>query len=840
MVSGPPGAGRTRLAREVSRELAARGRRVEWVTCTRAISTIPLGALAHLGPVDGARGDLAGAWQALAANLDVGRGNGRPAVVVVDDAHLLNDLCAALVLKLVLTRTAAVLLTVSDDAPGPDLVETLWKDGLAVRLDLGPLTRRHVEEILEAALGGLVESRTSEQLWRTSGGSAVFLREVVSTSREAGHLTGVDGLWRWDGIVELTQRLRALVRTRLGELTAAEREALELLTLGVPLELSDLVALTSAEVVASLERRGLVVVAHGSRRPLLTVAQPLHAQVLHAQLPHATASDLRRRLVATASVQRWVREDPLRVSQLLLRPDTLPAGPAVLTRAATQANGRSDHHLAEQLARSALQHAPHVAACVALAESLRWQGRHSEAEQVAGQAALLAGPGRERESLDTTRALNLFHGLGRVEDALGLSGSAPGGDVPGAVGVLLRVMAGHPHDHDDLDEERLSRGTDDPRVRLWVAVARTTGLAMLGHIPEALGSAAEGWRALAACGPETESSAASAALASGELMALELSGQLERHQAKMHELHEMAMARSASAMDGIAALGLGSGLLAAGRPVEAVRWLVEAAATLVRSDPIGSLRLCRARQAQAHALLGDPTRARAALAGARAPSAVHVFDPELLLAESWLAASEHREDDAAEAAIEAASLAARLGQRPVEARALHTAARLGRADEMTGRLRQLSDELGDRLLHAFALQADAAASGSGERLDDVAAEFARIGAQALAADARAQAAEAHRDAGHRRQASASAASAVSLARSGGGIHTPALDGLVPYELTGRERQVATLAAEGVSNHEIARRLVLSVRTVETHLARVYDKLGINGRGALRGALTAES
>jgi DNA-binding NarL/FixJ family response regulator len=173
----------------------------------------------------------------------------------------------------------------------------------------------------------------------------------------------------------------------------------------------------------------------------------------------------------------------------------------------------------------------------------------------------------------------------------------------------------------------------------------------------------------------------------------------------------------------------------------------------------------------------------------------------------------------------------------VEARALHTAARLGRAGQTSERLRQLSEELGDRLLHAFAVQADAAASGSGERLDDVAGEFAELGAQALAADARAQAAEAHRDAGHRRQASASAACAASLARSGGGIRTPALEGLVPYALTGREREVATLASQGLTNQEIARRLVLSVRTVETHLARVYDKLGINSRGALRQALT---
>ncbi len=853
VVSGPPGAGRTRLAQEVRRALEARARRVEWVTCTRGIAAIPLGAIAHLVPTNGSGADPAVAWQAMASNLGTAGEDGGPAVVVIDDAHLLNDLCAALVLKLVLTRTAGVVLTVSDPAPAPDLVDALWKDGLAVRVDLGPLTRRHVEDVLEAVLGDQVESRTCEQLWRTSGGSAVFLRELVAAGREAGHLTRVDDLWRWDGAVELTQRLRSLVRSQLGELTADERAALELLAIGVPLELSDLVALTSAEVIAALERRGLVVVLteQVSRRALAVLAQPLHAQVLHAQLPQAAAGEFRRRLAATTSVQRWVREDPVRASTLLLEPDTLLADPTVLARAAAQANGRSNHHLAERLARSALQHGPEhgpehgpdVAARVALAESLRWQGRYTEAEQVAAEAAAIATPGWERQSLDTTRALNLFHGLGRVEDALALSGSdsgvSAGDDVAHAAGVLLCVLAGRPHGYEDLTEERLGGGSDDPRVRLWAAAARTTGLALLGHIPEALDSAAGGWTALAACDGETESSAACAVLAFGELMALELSGRLEQHQAKMDEFHELAMARAASALDGVAALGLGSGLLAAGRPVEAVRWLSEAAATLVRSDPIGSLRLCRARQAQAHALLGDPTNARAALASVRALSPVRAYDPELLLAESWLAASEHRQDDAGDAAIKAASLAAQLGQRPVEGRALHTAARLGRAGEMIDRLEQLSEELGDRLLHAFAVQADAAASRSGERLDDVADEFAQLGAQALAADARAQAAEAHRNAGHRRRASASAAYAVSLARSGGGIHTPALDGLVPYALTGREREVATLAAQGVSNQEIARRLVLSVRTVETHLARVYDKLGINNRGALRDTLTAE-
>jgi ATP/maltotriose-dependent transcriptional regulator MalT len=48
-------------------------------------------------------------------------------------------------------------------------------------------------------------------------------------------------------------------------------------------------------------------------------------------------------------------------------------------------------------------------------------------------------------------------------------------------------------------------------------------------------------------------------------------------------------------------------------------------------------------------------------------------------------------------------------------------------------------------------------------------------------------------------------------------------------LTAREREILELLATGLTNREIAQRLVLSARTVETHVARVTGKLGVNSR-----------
>lgn len=61
------------------------------------------------------------------------------------------------------------------------------------------------------------------------------------------------------------------------------------------------------------------------------------------------------------------------------------------------------------------------------------------------------------------------------------------------------------------------------------------------------------------------------------------------------------------------------------------------------------------------------------------------------------------------------------------------------------------------------------------------------------------------------------------------MHVAAAGEMVIEELTRRERQVLLLIRRGLSNKEIARELVITVKTVEWHVTNVLGKLGADNR-----------
>lgn len=139
-----------------------------------------------------------------------------------------------------------------------------------------------------------------------------------------------------------------------------------------------------------------------------------------------------------------------------------------------------------------------------------------------------------------------------------------------------------------------------------------------------------------------------------------------------------------------------------------------------------------------------------------------------------------------------------------------------------------------------AAHARALAAADADALNDVSIQWERMGDVLAAADAAAWAARSFSERRLTGSAALAAARAHRLAERCEGARTPALLAAAsPLRLSDREREVVMLAAQGMSNREIAARLVVSVRTVEGHLYRVGQRLGVSDRSELAALLGRE-
>nr|WP_280507397.1 helix-turn-helix transcriptional regulator [Nocardia flavorosea] len=67
--------------------------------------------------------------------------------------------------------------------------------------------------------------------------------------------------------------------------------------------------------------------------------------------------------------------------------------------------------------------------------------------------------------------------------------------------------------------------------------------------------------------------------------------------------------------------------------------------------------------------------------------------------------------------------------------------------------------------------------------------------------------------------------------------TEAPTGSAAVTLTKRERQVADLVAQGLSNKQIAAKLVISQRTAQSHVEHILTKLGFSSRAQIAAWIT---
>lgn len=838
VLMGPAGVGKTRLARELTASVDGDdGVDCEWVIATRAAATIPFGPLVHLLP--GARVGGAAERTALfaaAADALAARAGRRSLVLGVDDAHLLDASSAALILHLVLTGTTKVVATVRTGEPVEDPIIALWKDGGALRLDLQALSEAETGAMVSAGLAGHVERATSTWIYQSTQGNPLFVSELVTGALEAGTMVRAGGgAWRWNGRMVPTRRLMDAVGVRLASVSPPGRRALELLALGEPLDVALLEALTGSEAIVEADRAGFVSVEGEAAGLRLRLAHPLYGEVLRAAMPPMVARARYRELAdAMAQVPGETEDDVVR--QVVWRLESGgTSSPELLVRAAERASSQLDHELARRLAQRACDAGGGFHAALALGEACNRLQLFTDAE-----AAL--APWEEAHSDDAAacrylygRVHALHWGQGCTADAhsyLERAGSSRPqrwwGQLVRAVQAHLLALDGHLDEALELGRPLTEETGVDERARLQAASPVAMALSLHARTDTAL--AVLDRASASDARPWAELGDIHTWLQAQRIVALLVSGRLRELEDLLVPMHVQAVERRDHHARASSAMLLGRVALQRGMVGTARRWLEEAISPARGADPGGVLSGSLAVLSQAQSQAGDVSGARAAweeaMARRRPPSRWQEGD--LAVAEVWLVAAE---GDLVRAAQLARHFADDLAATPYfSATLLHQAVRLGSLPAPgTRRLTSLGMAAESPWIKGLAAHARALAADDGAALEQAASTFEGFGALLMAAEASSQAARAHHRGGLVTVARRCAARSRHLAERCVDARSPALviDDTLP--LTGREREVAVLAGRGLTNGHIADRLVLSVRTVESHLYRVYAKLGVHRR-----------
>jgi hypothetical protein len=679
VVLGPDGCGKSTLARLAVEQFVRRHPTIitRWVTGTPTERMVPFGAFSHLVDIADI-GKPAALLRAARASLARHDPQG-DLLLVVDDAHDLDILSATLVYQLALVGAARMVVTARADA-APDAIAALWADGLLERIDID-------------APGGATEKSEPAE---------------------------VDAF--------------------IAELPAPARAVLDYLAVEEPLSLADLTVLAGDGAVDEAVEWGAAETRVRDERqgdPVVYTAHPLFAARARAALGGDGARQRRTELVMLRSDHPSDRLiDRLRLASLALDSDA-PQPVAEVVAAAQQALRLGDLALGERLARSALERSGGLAARLALAHALAWQGRGREADAVLGavdsdaltEAALmdwallraanqfwmLSEPERATAFLRTIRNRVAEAGPRITLDALSATFAMNAGNVGHAVKVAHAVLA--------------SPSADDQAVA-WAASAAALCSARQGRFDDVETLAQ---RALAAEHPGL----LRFTIGLGQTTALLMAGQLDEARQLAQQFTDFAELQQPGRS--IGEVLLAHVLIAEGEFGQAAALLGPAAATLERTGyswgPLSLMLL-------ATALAQQEDIAAAAKALSRAESRhgtkSALFTPELGVARAWRMASVRDSHGAVAAARDAARMAERGGQSAVALRAWYEAVRLGdiRAADPLARLAgEIDCVVGEiALAHARAL-----ATGDGAALHAVAQELAAVGMRAAAADAAAQA-----------------------------------------------------------------------------------------------------
>jgi DNA-binding CsgD family transcriptional regulator/tetratricopeptide (TPR) repeat protein len=919
MISGEPGVGKTRLAREIldrhEAEIVSlsahgyplatttafgmwadgldpvlRGRSREEVVRLCGGFVDDLAELLHsVAAVRGSGPERAPPRLRLLAGLACVLGNltrGVPLVVILDDVHL-ADASSWETLRYLARhppdrRMLVLAIARPADLAALDLAAQvlfdLDQDGLLTRLELKPLDRQMVGDLAEVVLDRRPPAALVDWLADRSRGNALFTIGLLRALVEEGANLAAPRLDRMP--VGLTQRVVSDIR----QLAEAERSMLELLAvLGRPIDSGSLVTLSGQQpdelepILATLVAGGALVNDERGRELTYEIHHPLVRDAIYQAIGRARRRTLHRWLahgllrahhlaeaashfaksadigdkeaietlcgaMSQAEHREAYRESLELLSALV---DLLPAGDerwlevleAMLAGAEWVVDHRADVQEAtaikamraiDMLLDGSSDAARRATVKFRLANFLAWgAGDLVEAEGVAGEARqLFETAGDHRAGLLAARELAWVRGLRGNFAAMEAGGRrvVAAAEAEGERFVIMQGLAtiglatqfqGKFHETDGVLLRALAIAAEDRKVYRLTAIQATlaSSLAFQGKVSEAQALMEEAKR----LNPDYR-----------DTILVELETQLHWVSGNFRAAVECAREAVAWSPSGTSRRRVGGMALGAAAAVEtgdvaqAELFLARARAGLGGRDWSMFAELCSYAEAMLAWHHGRRAECIATLRSAVArcrEMKLRVFRGEMLLDVAEVAAESGEAELAAAAVDELDELA-----RYVDCKRYR-----GLAGIASAWASFVLGDLGRATLTAQAAVEHLAGTGGSAtvgRALDVLGRSLSSSDKPTAIRVLDQALSHFDDTGAtwRRHRSLEA-----LRRLGGAGRRTAAAVMGAASLSRREREVAMLAAQGQSARQIAQRLFLSERTVETHLSHVYAKLGVRSK-----------
>jgi DNA-binding CsgD family transcriptional regulator len=838
VIAGAAGVGKTRLAREVLSQAAAAGERTNWIIGTQSARPLPLGVFT--GSMGDTVNDPLPSVRRIINSFLAQQRRGRM-LIGVDDAHLLDGLSAHVVHQLAQSREARLVVTIRTGGEEPDAITALWKDGPLLRLDLDPLSPDATRELIEDALGGSVDARSARRFWRLTGGNALFLRQLLKDQIAAGRIRQVAGVWMWDGDVAVSQNISDMVGRQLGRLTPELALVVDTLSQCEPLDVDVLCDIVRRRDLEGAEQMHLVTVERAHGRLLARLAHPMFGELRRATAGEMYLSNLRGKLARRLS-KEVDRDMHATVRRALLTLDSdLDCDPQLFLDSARYAMTLLDLDLAERFATAAADCGVSEGAATQAINMIH-RGRGAQAEEFL--RAISETRDGDTHLWSTVRAANLIWTLGRPKQASAILDGLAGPEESEsdrasrtAIEACVDVVSARCETAADKARAALATGRLSDFHSMMASFALVMALGALGRVDDIDDVAGQAFDRAA---KSYETSHMRFWFASVYARACRLTGRIDECLRSAKQLSD-----AASDIPGLAYANLafltGHANLVRGDLRGAVTVLHEALAGVERHTITTGLRpACYFALTEAHAKLGQPGPAMEVLEQARkSVSPENLFmQTALAIATGWALGSNGSLTRAIEVVRNEAQVARERRQPTHELACLQAAIQWG--DASAGpRARELSRQLPLPLAEAVATHGESLLRGDAEGLLAASGRYKALGDRCTAADAAAQAAIAFTAAHQRQRGLYAAALAQQLAEECGGLCTPALRSPVaPSPLTGRQREVAEMVAAGLSNKQIADRLVTSVRTVEGHLYRACQRVGAKSRGDLAAIMRA--